>query len=224
MKDLLDKGAVLQRDKETYAIAPHVPAGLITSNQLRKLADVADKYNVSAIKITAAQRIALVGLKEEDIDSVWNDLGMKPGSAIGLCVRSIKTCPGTTFCKRGFRDSVKMGLALDDRYHGMNLPNKLKIGVSGCPNSCSDNHTRDIGLMGMPKGWTIFAGGKGGTMPRLGNRLIMNVPDDKVLEMVDKIVKVYAENASGKERLGAYIDRIGLDEFKSILNLDSFLQ
>ena len=76
----------------------------------------------------------------------------------------------------------------------------------------------------MPKGWTIFAGGKGGTMPRLGNRLIMNVPDDKVLEMVDKIVKVYAENASGKERLGAYIDRIGLDEFKSILNLDSFLQ
>ena len=149
---------------------------------------------------------------------------MKPGAAIGLCVRSIKTCPGTTFCKRGFRDSVKMGLALDDRYHGMNLPNKLKIGVSGCPNSCSDNHTRDIGLMGMPKGWTIFAGGKGGTMPRLGNRLIMNVPDDKVLEMVDKIVKVYAENASGKERLGAYIDRIGLDEFKSILNLDSFLQ
>lgn len=224
MKDLLDKGAVLQRDKETYAIAPHVPAGLITSSQLRKLADVADKYNVSAIKITAAQRIALVGLKEEDIDSVWNDLGMKPGAAIGLCVRSIKTCPGTTFCKRGFRDSVKMGLALDDRYHGMNLPNKLKIGVSGCPNSCSDNHTRDIGLMGMPKGWTIFAGGKGGTMPRLGNRLIMNVPDDKVLEMVDKIVKVYAENASGKERLGAYIDRIGLDEFKSILNLDSFLQ
>lgn len=224
MKDLLDKGAVLQRDKETYAIAPHVPAGLITSNQLRKLADVADKYNISAIKITAAQRIALVGLKEEDIDSVWNDLGMKPGAAIGLCVRSIKTCPGTTFCKRGFRDSVKMGLALDDRYHGMNLPNKLKIGVSGCPNSCSDNHTRDIGLMGMPKGWTIFAGGKGGTMPRLGNRLIMNVPDDKVLEMVDKIVKVYAENASGKERLGAYIDRIGLDEFKSILNLDSFLQ
>lgn len=224
MKDLLDKGAVLQRDKETYAIAPHVPAGLITSDQLRKLADVADKYNVSAIKITAAQRIALVGLKEDDIDSVWNDLGMKPGAAIGLCVRSIKTCPGTTFCKRGFRDSVKMGLALDDRYHGMNLPNKLKIGVSGCPNSCSDNHTRDIGLMGMPKGWTIFAGGKGGTMPRLGNRLIMNVPDDKVLEMVDKIVKVYTENASGKERLGAYIDRVGLDEFKSILNLDSFLQ
>lgn len=224
MKDLLDKGAVLQRDKETYAIAPHIPAGLISSDQLRKLADVADKYKVSAIKVTAAQRIALVGLKEEDIDNAWNDLGMKPGAAIGLCVRSIKTCPGITFCKRGFRDSVKLGLELDDRYHGMNLPNKLKIGVSGCPNSCADNHTRDIGLMGMPKGWTVFVGGKGGTIPRLGNRLIMNVPDDKVLDIVDKIVRVYSENAKGKERLGSYIDRIGLDEFKSIVNLDHFLQ
>ena len=199
MKDLLEKGAVLQRDKETYAIAPHIPAGLVTSDQLRKLADVADKYNVSAIKITAAQRIALVGLKEDDIDSAWNDLGMKPGAAIGLCVRSIKTCPGTSFCKRGFRDSVSMGLKLDDRY-------------------------RDIGLMGTPKGWTVFVGGKGGTIPRLGDRLIMNVPDDKVLELVDEIVNIYSNNANNKQRLGSYIDSIGFDTFKSMINLDKYIQ
>ncbi|CEN88661.1 NAD(P)/FAD-dependent oxidoreductase [Paraclostridium sordellii] len=222
MKDLLDKGAVIQRDMKTYAIAPHVPAGLISSGQLRKLADVADKYNAKAIKITAAQRIALVGLEEKDIDSAWQDLGMKPGAAIGLCVRSIKTCPGTTFCKRAFRDSVSIGLKLDDRYHGMNLPNKLKIGVSGCPNSCSDNHTRDIGLMGTPKGWSVFVGGKGGTLPRLGDKLIMGVSDEKVLNLVDEIVKVYASNATGKERLGAYIDRVGFDNFISNFDLDCY--
>lgn len=223
MNDLLEKGAVIQRDMKTYAIAPHVPGGLITASQLRKLADVADKYNAQAIKITAAQRIALVGLKEEDLDSAWNDLGMKPGAAIGLCVRSIKTCPGTTFCKKAFRDSVTLGLNLDDRYHGMNLPNKLKIGVSGCPNSCSDNHTRDIGLMGTPKGWTVFVGGKGGTIPRLGDRLIMGVSDEKVLDLVDEIVKVYASNATAKERLGAYIDRIGFNAFKENFNLNKFI-
>ncbi|CEN75763.1 sulfite reductase [[Clostridium] sordellii] len=222
MKDLLDKGAVIQRDMKTYAIAPHVPAGLISSDQLRKLADVADKYNAKAIKITAAQRIALVGLEEKDLDSAWQDLGMKPGAAIGLCVRSIKTCPGTTFCKRAFRDSVSIGLKLDDRYHGMNLPNKLKIGVSGCPNSCSDNHTRDIGLMGTPKGWSVFVGGKGGTLPRLGDKLIMGVSDEKVLNLVDEIVKVYASNATGKERLGAYIDRVGFDNFISNFDLDCY--
>lgn len=222
MKDLLDKGAVLQRDKKTYAIAPHVPAGLITSDQLRKLADVADKYNVQAIKITAAQRIALVGLEENDIDSAWQDLGMKPGAAIGLCVRSIKTCPGTSFCKRGFKDSVSIGLKLDDRYHGMNLPNKLKIGVSGCPNSCADNHTRDIGLMGTPKGWAVFVGGKGGTIPRLGDRLVMGIPDEKVLDLVDDIVNLYSDNANNKERLGAYIDRVGFEEFAANFNLTKY--
>ncbi|MBN8046198.1 MAG: NAD(P)/FAD-dependent oxidoreductase [Paraclostridium bifermentans] len=222
MKDLLDKGAVLQRDKKTYAIAPHVPAGLITSDQLRKLADVADKYNAKAIKITAAQRIALVGLEENDIDSAWQDLGMKPGAAIGLCVRSIKTCPGTSFCKRGFKDSVSIGLKLDDRYHGMNLPNKLKIGVSGCPNSCADNHTRDIGLMGTPKGWTVFVGGKGGTIPRLGDRLVMGIPDEKVLDLVDDIVNLYSDNANNKERLGAYIDRVGFEEFAANFDLAKY--
>lgn len=222
MKDLLDKGAVLQRDKKTYAIAPHVPAGLITSYQLRKLADVADKYNAKAIKITAAQRIALVGLEENDIDSAWQDLGMKPGAAIGLCVRSIKTCPGTSFCKRGFKDSVSIGLKLDDRYHGMNLPNKLKIGVSGCPNSCADNHTRDIGLMGTPKGWTVFVGGKGGTIPRLGDRLVMGIPDEKVLDLVDDIVNLYSDNANNKERLGAYIDRVGFEEFAANFDLAKY--
>lgn len=223
MKDLLEKGAVLQRDKETYAIAPHLPAGLVTSDQLRKIADIADKYNAAAIKCTAAQRIAIVGLKENDIDKAWDDLGMKPGAAIGLCVRSVKTCPGTTFCKKGFKDSVGIGLKLDDRYHGQDMPNKLKMGVSGCPNSCADNHTRDIGIMGTPKGWTVFVGGKGGTVPRLGDKLIMNVSDDKILELVDEIVAVYQNNAT-KERLGTYIDKIGFEQFKSMINLDKYIQ
>ena len=147
---------------------------------------------------------------------------MKPGAAIGLCVRSIKTCPGTSFCKRGFKDSVSIGLKLDDRYHGMNLPNKLKIGVSGCPNSCADNHTRDIGLMGTPKGWTVFVGGKGGTIPRLGDRLVMGIPDEKVLDLVDDIVNLYSDNANNKERLGAYIDRVGFEEFAANFDLAKY--
>ncbi|MGL6107692.1 hypothetical protein [Romboutsia sp.] len=224
MKDLLEKGAVLQRDKETYAIAPHLPAGLVSPDQLRKIADVADKYQVAAIKVTAAQRIAIVGLKEDDIDNAWEDLGMKPGAAIGLCVRSVKTCPGTTFCKRAFTDSVSIGLKLDERYHGMDMPNKLKIGVSGCPNSCSDNHTRDIGIMGTPKGWTVFVGGKGGTIPRLGDKLVMSIPDDKILELIDEIVSVYAKNATGKQRIGTYIDKIGFDNFKSMINLEKYIK
>ena len=177
MNDLLEKGAVLQRDKETYAIAPHIVGGIISPEQLRRIADVAEKYNAQAITLTAAQRLAIVGLKEADLDAAWADLDMQPGAAIGLCVRSIKICPGTTFCKRGLNDSVGIGMKLDGLYHGKDLPNKLKIGVSGCPNSCSDSHTRDIGLIGTSKGWRILAGGKGGRKPRLGDIVVPNVTE-----------------------------------------------
>ena len=117
---------MLQRDKETFAVVPHMSGGLVTPDVLRKIADVAEKYNAQALKITSAQRLAIVGLKEEDLEDVWKKLGMKPGNAIGLCVRSIKFCPGTTFCKRGQQDSVSLGLKLDERYHGFELPVNLK--------------------------------------------------------------------------------------------------
>lgn len=221
--DLLEKGAVLQRDKETYAIAPHLTGGLVTADTLRKIADVADKYNIDAIKVTGAQRIALVGLKEEDIDNAWDDLGMKPGAAIGLCVRSIKICPGTSFCKRGLQDSVGVGAKLDERYHGMNLPNKLKLGVSGCPHSCADSHTRDIGLIGSGKGWMVYVGGKGGARPRLGDKLAQCVTEEKIFDLVDSIINVYKDNADKKERIGDYIDRIGFDTFKEQIGIEKYI-
>ena len=144
-EDLLEKGAIMQRDKETYAIAPHIPGGIITDfNLLRRLADAAEKYGVKAAKLTSAQRIALVGLKLEDLDSIWQDLGMVPGAAIGLCVRSIKICPGTTFCRIAQQDAVGVGLpsrrkisrhapALQVQDRGLGLPQQLFRGLHQRP-------------------------------------------------------------------------------------------
>ncbi len=216
-KDLLDKGAVLQRDKESYAVVPHMPGGLVSPDALRKIADVAEKYQAQALKLTSAQRLAIVGLKEEDLDHVWRDLDMKPSHAIGLCVRSIKFCPGTTFCKRGQQDAVSLGLKLDERYHGMELPNKFKMGISGCANSCGENHFRDVGIMGLAKGFRLMVGGNGGVTPRIAQTIYDGLDEEQVLEKVDKIVQVYAQNAKKNERLGKYIERVGLEEFKNQL-------
>jgi hypothetical protein len=114
-----DKGAILQRDRKTYGIAPHLPCGVVTPDALRKLADVAEKYDVPLIKVTSAARIALLGVTEEQVDAIWSDLDMDPGSVVGICVRSIKACPGTSFCKRGQQDSLKAGLELDEKFHGI---------------------------------------------------------------------------------------------------------
>ncbi len=215
--DLLDKGAVLQRDKETYAVVPHMPGGLVTPDKLRKIADVAEKYNAQALKLTSAQRLAIVGLKEEDLENVWRDLDMKPSHAIGLCVRSIKFCPGTTFCKRGQQDSVSLGLKLDERYHGLELPSKFKMGISGCANSCGENHFRDVGVMGMPKGFKLMAGGNGGVTPRIAQTIYEGLDEEQVINKIDKIIKVYAREAKKHERLGKFIERVGIEAFKSKL-------
>ena len=210
-----EKGAIIQRDKQTYAVAPHIPCGVVQPKTLRKLADAAEKYGAAALKITSAARIAIVGIDEKDIDSIWSELGMSPGFAVGLCVRSIKACPGTTFCKRGIQDSLTLGLELNEKYHGLELPGKLKIGVSGCPNQCAETCIKDIGLVGMPKGWKVLVGGNGGARPRLSKELVKNITTEEAIELVEKIIEYYKANAKPHQRLGAMIEKMAFDEFKS---------
>jgi NAD(P)H-nitrite reductase large subunit len=210
-----EKGAVLQRDKETYAIVPHLPLGLITPAQLRKIADVAEKYQTAALKITSAARIAMVGLKEEDIDSAWQDLGMNPGAAIGLCVRSIKACPGNTLCRLGQQDALSMGTELDTRYHGLELPGKMKMGVSGCPNQCAESSVKDLGLVGKAKGWTILVGGNAASRARIGEILCEGLSNEEALATCARIISYFKEHGKKGERIGRFVDRIGFEVFKS---------
>lgn len=208
------KGAILQRDKETYAIAPHLPCGVVKPEELRQLADVAEKYNCAALKVTSASRIAIVGLKEEDLDNVWQDLGLSPGHAVGVCVRSVKACPGTTFCKLGLQDSLGVGMELDKKYHGLQLPGKMKIGVSGCPNECAETCIKDIALVGTKDGWKVLAGGSGARKPRLADTIAEELSDDQALNLVEKIVNFYQEKAEKNERMGKMMDRLGPDTLK----------
>ncbi|OKY75824.1 MAG: sulfite reductase [Desulfobulbaceae bacterium DB1] len=209
-----EKGAVLQKDKESYAIVPHFPLGLVNADDLRKIADVADKYKLPAMKITSAARIAMVGFKEEDIDAAWRDLGIDPGHAIGLCVRSIKACPGTTLCRLGKQDALSLGKELDKRYHGYQLPNKCKMGVSGCVNNCAETPVKDIGFVGKPKGWTVMVGGNAASRPQLAVELAEGLTDEQALAVCDRIIKLFEKEGKKGERVGRFIDRIGFDSFK----------
>ena len=184
---------------------------------MRKIVDVAEKHGAQALKLTSAQRIAIVGIEENKIDAVWEDLGMDKGHAVGLCVRSVKICPATHFCKRAQQDAVTLGFELDKRYHGMTLPSKFKMGVSGCMNSCSESAVKDLGLIGTPKGYKILIGGNAGVKPRIADLLVENIPQEEVLDIVDKVVNYYKENGKNYERLGTMIERLGLETVKEAI-------
>ncbi len=213
-QDIPEKGAIVQRDREHYGVAPRIPAGITDPATLRRIADVAERYAIPQIKLTSAQRIALLGFPEEQLDAILADLGEEPGAAIGLCVRSVKVCPGTDFCKRGQQDSVTVGLEVDRRYHGMPLPWKFKMGVSGCMNDCAETCIKDVGLVGTPRGWHLMVGGNGGSQPRLAHRLLEYLPDDATaLAAVDHVVSWFRAQ-DRKCRLGKFLDEMGLEALR----------
>ena len=217
MLRLGEKGAIPQRDNETYAIAPHIPCGLVTPELLRRVADVAEKYQVKAVKITGATRLAIIGLKEEDIEGVWEDLKLDKGAAVGLCIRSIRACPGNIYCKLGQQDALGVGLKMDAAYHGKQLPGKFKMAVSGCHLSCAESWVRDIGLLGRKDGWALVIGGNVGASPRIAQEITDKLTDEGAMAAIEKVIAFYAKEAQKGERLGKMIDRIGIEPFKAAL-------
>lgn len=208
------QNAILQRDKKTYAIVPRIPCGLIDRNHLRAIADAVEKYDIPIVKLTSGQRIALVGLKEENLNEIYQDLGMDPGKATELCLHYVQACPGTEVCKFGVRDSLGLGTRIENLLADKELPAKLKIGVSGCQFCCAENFVRDIGLLGKKNGWTLSFGGHSGNRPRIGDILATDMSDDEAIQLINKCVDFYKTNARKKERASRFMERIGLEEFK----------
>jgi NAD(P)H-nitrite reductase large subunit len=208
------QNAILQRDKQTYAIVPRIPCGLLDRSHLRAIADAVEKYDIPIVKLTSGQRIALVGLKEENLNEIYQDLGMDPGRATELCLHYVQACPGTEVCKFGVRDSLGLGTRIEHLLAGKELPAKLKIGVSGCQFCCAENFVRDIGLLGKKHGWTLSFGGHSGNRPRIGDILATDMSDDEAIQLINKCVDFYKKNARKKERASRFMERIGLEEFK----------
>ncbi len=166
-----EKGAIVQRDLETFAIHPHIPGGFADPALLRKIADVAEKYGAKYVKLTGAQRIIIIGIKEEDLDKAWAEFSDQ-SKAIGLTIRSIQMCPGTRSCKKAKQDSPELGLALDKKYYGQPAPAKFKMGIA------------------------------------------TNLNFDQAMALADKVITFYKENGKTPERLGATIERVGIETFK----------
>ncbi len=212
-----EKGAIIQRDMETFSILPHIPGGFAEPALLRKIADVAEKYGAKYVKLTGAQRIAIMGVREEDLDNIWAEFTDR-SKAIGLTIRSIQMCPGTRSCKRGKQDSPGLGFALDSEFYGKPAPSKFKMGISGCPNCCSDSWLKDLGFIGTDSGFRAVVGGKGGSTPKTARELVDGLSEDQAIALARKVIGFYRENAQGAERLGSTIERVGFETFtKAIL-------
>ncbi len=212
--DILSKAAILQRDQQTYAIIVPLPLGVMDVATARRIADTAEKFGVRQLKVTGAQRLALLGIREEDIDAAYESLGVRPQSGGALCQQYIKVCPGNRFCLRGQQDTLAFVQKAWERFYPVpRISAKVKIGVAGCYNSCVEPAIKDIGLIGLPKGWVLMVGGAGGKDPMLAEIIAKNLDNEQALEIMEKILKYYrgvsSRAQSRNQRLGVILAREG---------------
>ncbi|MEP6754591.1 MAG: (2Fe-2S)-binding protein, partial [Chthonomonadales bacterium] len=213
--------ANIQRDA-TFSVIPQIPGGITSPDQLRRIADVADKYDVPMVKLTGGQRIDLLGIKKDDLPKVWKDLDMPSGYAYGKYYRTCKSCVGTDFCRFGLGDSTKLAIKIEERFQGLESPGKLKMATAGCPRNCSEAYVKDVGAVAIEGGqWEIYVGGAAGAHVRKGDLLCVLDNHDDVLKITGRFVQYYRENAKYLERTYSFVPRIGIDRIKAIVIDDS---
>jgi nitrite reductase (NADH) large subunit len=205
--------ANIQKDG-TFSVVPRIRGGVTTPAELRRIADVADKYQVPMVKITGSQRIDLLGVKKEDLPSVWADLGMPSGQAYTKGVRMVKTCVGTEFCRFGVQDSTAAGIEMERRFEHLYTPHKVKMASVGCPRNCAEATVKDIGLVGQEGSWQVVVGGAAGKSVRKADLLITAETTDSALEAAELFFQYYREHGNYLERTYDFIERLGIDKVR----------
>jgi nitrite reductase (NADH) large subunit len=208
--------ANIQKDG-TYSVVPRMYGGVTTAADLKKIAEVAEKYNVPLVKLTGGQRIGLFGVKKEDLPCVWEELDMPSGYAYGKTLRTVKTCVGAQFCRYGTQDSMALGIELEKKFERIDTPHKVKMGVSACPRNCSEAGIKDIGFVGIDGGWEIYVAGNGGVDLRPGELLCTVKTQEEVMEMTGAYLQYYRETANYLERTSKWVGRVGLPHVQEVL-------
>jgi len=206
--------ANIQKDG-TFSVVPRMWGGLTSAGELRRIADVADKYQVPMIRVTGGQRIDLFGIKKEDLPQVWADLDMPSGHAYGKALRTVKTCVGSEFCRFGTQNSTQMGIDLEKTFWKMWAPHKVKLAVSGCPRNCAEAAIKDVGIIGVDSGWEIHVAGNGGIKTEVAQFFAKVKTAEEVLEYSGAFLQLYREEARYLDRTVHWVQRVGLDYVKA---------
>ncbi len=205
--------ANIQKDG-TYSVIPRMWGGETTASELRRIADAVDKYKIPTVKVTGGQRIDLLGVKKEDLQNVWKDIGMPSGHAYAKALRTVKTCVGSEWCRMGTQDSTQMGKDLERAMWRMYAPHKVKFAVSGCPRNCAEAGIKDVGIIGVDSGWEMYVAGNGGIKTEVAHFFTKLKTPAEVLEYTGAFCELYRQEGWYLERTVHFVNRVGLDYVK----------
>ena len=211
--------ANIQKDG-TFSVVPRMWGGLTTPDELRAIADVADKFKIPTVKVTGGQRIDLLGVRKEDLPAVWADLsaaGMVSGQAYAKGLRTVKTCVGSEWCRFGTQDSTGLGVKMEKYLCGSWTPHKVKLAVSGCPRNCAEATVKDIGVICVESGYDLHIAGAAGLHVRATDFLGHVTTEEEVLEYTAAVLQLYRETATYLDRMYKWVEKLGLEKIRTTI-------
>lgn len=203
---------------KTYAIMPGMNMGMVTPEDLEKIAAICRKYKVPAAKVTSAQRLAFLGTSPDLLAELRKELHIPETLPHKRNrVHYVQACPGSRWCRYGVGDSLKMGEAIENLVLAGALPSKVKVGVSGCRMCCCESWVRDIGLIAQRNGWRLIFGGNAAGRPRIGDIVAEDLGDEEAVALVEKCLNFYIRNAKFKTRSARFMERYGIKRLREEL-------
>ncbi len=210
---------VMQQRQTGYAaIWIKLPAGTFHSRQMRGLADLLENYDVTGVRIAINQDLVIPWVPLDRVRAIYNDL-----RALDLAIPGARTisdvtgCPGATTCNLGITRSLTLADVLSRALEGYDDPEikKLRIKISGCPNSCGQHHIADIGFYGnvrkiddkqAPYYQLLLGGRVNGDGVRFG-RQIMAVPARPIPAIVRELLAFYQQDRQQNESFSSWVSR-----------------
>ena len=204
--------------------------GDATSDQMRALADAADDFSFSELRVTHHQNIVLPNVKKDDLFELWQRLAAHELATanIGL-ISDIIACPGMDYCSLATARSIPIAQAIAQRFASperQRTIGELGIKISGCINACGHHHVGNIGILGLEKSgaesYQITLGGDATETAAIGERLGPGVGADDIPDTLERIIDIYLAERSPDERFIDTYRRVGIDRFRGAIHaLDS---
>ncbi len=214
--------AIVQISLKAHGATP----GDASSEQMRVMADLAEKYGHDQIRISHEQNVILPHVHKSDLPVIHATL-KKHGLAtanIGL-ISDIIACPGMDYCALATARSIPVAQEIATRFDELKLEHEigdLKIKISGCINACGHHHVGHIGILGLDRAgvenYQITLGGDATENARVGDRTGPGFSADDILSAIERIVYAYLDLRTGREESFAKTyARVGLGPFKVAL-------
>ena len=220
-----------QRQPGYSSVTILLPLGDITSAQLRSVADLVEELGNATLRATNDQNLVAPFVADGDLPVVYDRLaalGLAEGNARHLS--DVTSCPGADYCSLAVTRSMSVAARIRDSLKARATETedlgRIRIKISGCPNSCGQHHIGDIGLTGMmvkdadgvehPHCAVLIGGSVGEDGGSVGRRLAGRFPEEDVPRVIEAITDIYRAGRNGDESFHRFVQRVGIGEVQRV--------